>query len=101
MDKNEEQRKAHNTIRLFGGMKRDLNMLCWVVANIATQLNIDAEKYMGKEEEIVSVEPSKEPSKEDIENTINELELLISQTTDEIDLDFYKSYLLKLKSDNI
>lgn len=46
----EEQRKAHNTLRLFGGMKRDLNMLCLVVAEIASHLNIDAKKYMGEDE---------------------------------------------------
>ena len=46
----EEQKKAHNTIRLFGGMKRNLNMLCLVVAQIATKLNIDAKIYMGEDE---------------------------------------------------
>ena len=46
----EEQRKAHNTMRLFGGMKRDLNMLCLVVAEIATKLNVEAKTYMGEDE---------------------------------------------------
>jgi len=46
----EEKRKACNTIRLFGGMKRDINMLCLVVADIATKLNIDAKTYMGEDE---------------------------------------------------
>jgi hypothetical protein len=46
----EEQRKAHNFIRLFAGIKNDKNILCMVIAEIATILKIDVEKYMGKEE---------------------------------------------------
>lgn len=46
----EDKRKASNTLRLFGGMKRDLNMLCLVVAEIASKLNIEAKTYMGEDE---------------------------------------------------
>lgn len=46
----EEQRKAKNTLRLFHGMKRDLNLLCWVLAEIATKLNMEAKTYMGEDE---------------------------------------------------
>lgn len=45
-----DQQQAHNTIRLFGGIKRDKNMLCLLLAEIATKLNIHADRYMGEDE---------------------------------------------------
>jgi hypothetical protein len=49
----EEREKANRFLRLFRGIKNDKNMLCMVIAEIATILKIDVEKYVGKEEQII------------------------------------------------
>jgi hypothetical protein len=49
----EEKEKANRYLKFFRGIKNDKNMLCMVIAEIATILKIDVEKYTEKEEQII------------------------------------------------